>query len=119
MGGTVGARLGMGEAAAAGRPDLCQCCCRRPKTLAAGVVEESLPSVRRHAGDNCNGGEGEAARWKESSDATAREGRDGRRRRERRDWDAAAAREEGLGCGSGERGGIRMGEATRAPLRGG
>jgi hypothetical protein len=83
----------MGEAAAAGRPDLCQRCCRRPKTLAAAVVEERLPSVRRHAGDNFNGGEGEAARRKESSEAATREGRDGRQRRERRDWDAAAARE--------------------------
>jgi hypothetical protein len=34
-------------------------------TLAAGVVDESLPSVGRHEGDNCNGGEGEAARRKE------------------------------------------------------
>jgi hypothetical protein len=34
-------------------------------TLAAGVVGESLPSVGRHEGDNCNGGEGEAARRKE------------------------------------------------------
>jgi hypothetical protein len=33
-------------------------------TLAAGVVDESLPSVGRHEGDNCNGGEGEAARRK-------------------------------------------------------
>jgi hypothetical protein len=36
-------------------------------TLAVCVVDESLPSVGRHEGDNCNGGEGEAARRKESS----------------------------------------------------
>jgi hypothetical protein len=83
----------MGEAAAAGRPDLCQRCCRRAKTVAAAVVEERLPSVRRHAGDNFDGGEGEAARRKESSEAATREGRDARPRRERKDWDAAAARE--------------------------
>jgi hypothetical protein len=34
-------------------------------TLAAGVVDDSLPSVRRHGGDYCFG-EGEAARRKES-----------------------------------------------------
>jgi hypothetical protein len=110
----------------------CGGCCRR-----------APPSVRRHAGDNCNGGECEAARRKESSEAAVREGRDGRRRRERRDWDAAAAREgeaarrkesseaaaregrdgrrrrERRDCGGGERGGIGMGEATSAPLGGG
>jgi hypothetical protein len=37
------------------------------ETLAAGVVDDSLPSVGRHGGDYCNGGEGEAARRKESS----------------------------------------------------
>jgi hypothetical protein len=70
MRGTVGAGFGMRETAAAGRPDMCQRCCRRPKHLRpeeAGVVDDSLPSVGRHGGDYCNGGEGEAARWKESS----------------------------------------------------
>jgi hypothetical protein len=36
------------------------------ETLAAGVVDDSLPSVRRHGGNYCYGGEGEAARRKES-----------------------------------------------------
>jgi hypothetical protein len=56
MRGTVEAGLGMRETAAASRPDMCQRCCRRPKTLATGVVD----SVGRHGGDYCNGGEGEA-----------------------------------------------------------
>jgi hypothetical protein len=67
MRGTVGAGLGMRETAAASRPDMCQRCCRRPKTLATGVVDDSLPSVGRHGGDYCNGGEGEAGQRKESS----------------------------------------------------
>jgi hypothetical protein len=33
-------------------------------TLAAGVVDERLPSVGRHEGVNCNGGEGGPARRK-------------------------------------------------------
>jgi hypothetical protein len=35
-------------------------------TLVAGVVDDSLPSVRRHGGDYYYGGEGKAARRKES-----------------------------------------------------
>jgi hypothetical protein len=65
MRGTIWAGLGMRETAAADRPDMCQRCCRRPEE--AGVVDDSLPSVGRHGGDYCNGGEGEAARRKESS----------------------------------------------------